>query len=169
MGTGATATSLKLATNVFKYNTLGNLISETPIQQAIEGVDTIMVGGAGKSADRNIFKLKGDGITNTPTTTVLDGTDLYIWGIDQANDVIDLKEYISASSTAANNADKLLEFKTQIGSKVDPTSGVANKFSVNLDNNDVDTDELTIHFMGMGATLVSEGTLEEMIARAYLS
>jgi hypothetical protein len=171
LGTGTTATSLKLATNVFKYNTLGNLVSETPIQQAMEGVDTIMVGGAGKSADRNIFKLKGDGITNTPTTTVLDGTDLYIWGIDQYNDVIDLKEYISVIAppvTASTNDQKLADYKTQIGSKVDP-SGVANKFSVNLDNNDVDTDELTIHFMGMGATPVSEGTLEEMIARAYLS
>jgi xanthine dehydrogenase iron-sulfur cluster and FAD-binding subunit A len=146
-------------------------VSETPIQQAMEGVDTIMVGGAGKSADRNIFKLKGDGITNTPTTTVLDGTDLYIWGIDQYNDVIDLKEYISVIAppvTASTNDQKLADYKTQIGSKVDP-SGVANKFSVNLDNNDVDTDELTIHFMGMGATPVSEGTLEEMIARAYLS
>jgi hypothetical protein len=171
LGTGATATSLKLATNVFNYNTLGNLISETPIQQAMEGVDTIMVGGAGKSADRNIFKLKGDGITNTPTTTVLDGTDLYIWGIDQDNDVIDLKEYISVIAppvTALTNDQKLADYKAQIGSKVDP-SGVANKFSVNLDNNDADTDELTIHFMGMGTTPVSEGTLEEMIARAYLS
>jgi len=142
--------------------------SKTPIQQAMEGVDTIMVGGAGQSTDRNIFKLKGDGIANISTTPVLDGTDLYIWGIDQTNDVIDLKEYISASSTATNNADKLKDYKTQIASKVDP-SGVANKFSVNLDNNDVDTDELTIHFMGMGTTPVSEGTLEEMIARAYLS
>jgi hypothetical protein len=171
LGTGTTATSLKLATNVFKYNTLGNLVSETPIQQAMEGVDTIMVGGAGKSADRNIFKLKGDGITNTPTTTVLDGTDLYIWGIDQYNDVIDLKEYISVSAppgTASTDALKLAHYKTQIGSNVDP-SGVANKFSVDLDNSDADTDELTIHFMGMGTTPVSEGTLEEMIARAYLS
>jgi hypothetical protein len=137
--------------------------SKTPIQQAMEGVDTIMVGGAGQSTDRNIFKLKADA-----SASVLDGGDLYIWGIDQTNDVIDLKDFISASSIATNNADKLKDYKTQIASKVDP-SGVANKFSVSLDNNEADTNELTIHFMGMGATPVSEGTLEEMIARAYLT
>jgi hypothetical protein len=139
--------------------------SKTPIQQAMEGFDTIMVGGAGKETDRNIFKLKGDGIANISTTPVLDGTDLYIWGIDQTNDVIDLKEYISASSTAANNADKLLDFKTQMISKVTINDAGNSKFNVNLDNDGAH--ELTIHFMGMG-TPVSEVSLEEMIARAYL-
>jgi hypothetical protein len=136
--------------------------SKTPIQQAMEGVDTIMVGGAGKEADRNIFKLKGDGISTTP---VLDGTDLYIWGIDQTNDVIDLKEYISASSTATTNDLKLIDFKTQMISKVTINDAGNSKFNVNLDNDGAH--ELTIHFMGMG-TPVSEVSLEEMIARAYL-
>jgi len=171
LGTGTTATSLKLATNVFKYNTLGNLVSETPIQQAMEGVDTIMVGGAGKSNDRNIFKLKGDGIANTPTTTVIDGGDLYIWGIDPTNDVIDLKEYISVIAppvTALTNLEKLADYKAQIADAgiITGSDLVQNKFSVDLDNDDVA--DLTIRFMEAPST-VSEGTLEEMIARAYLS
>lgn len=165
LGTGTTATSLKLATNVFKYNTLGNLVSETPIQQAMEGVDTIMVGGAGKSNDRNIFKLKSDANSDAKES------DLYIWGID-TGDVIDLKEFISViapPSTATTDADKLADYELQIASKVKTIDATNNKFSVNLDSVSNDPDELTIHFMGMGATPVLVGTLEEMIARAYLS
>jgi len=138
--------------------------SKTPIQQAMEGFDTIMVGGAGKEADRNIFKLKGDGITNS-VPDGLNATDLYIWGIDQTNDVIDLKEYFT--STAITNDLKLADYRAQIVSKVTTTATdlVNNKFSVDLDNDAVA--DLTIRFMQAPST-VSEGSLEEMIARAYL-
>jgi hypothetical protein len=154
--------TLQLATNVFQYNQ-GKLVSATPIQQAMEGVDTIMVGGAGKVNDRNIFKLKAD----TNTASVLDGGDLYIWGIDQAKDVIDLKDFISASSTFTNNTDKLTDYKNQMISKVTTTTAdlINNKFSVDLDNDTVA--DLTIRFMQAPST-VSELSLEEMIARAYL-
>ena len=165
-GFGMGLEQIKLGTTTLEMaDVLYQAGSKTPIQQAMEGFDTIMVGGAGQSTDRNIFKLKAD----TNTASVLDGGDLYIWGIDQTNDVIDLKEFISViapPSNASTDALKLADYKTQIASKVDPTAGVANKFSVNLDG---DTPhELTIHFMGMG-TPVSEVSLEEMIARAYLS
>lgn len=174
LGTGSGATSLKLATNVFKYNTLGNLISETPIQQAMEGVDTIMVGGAGKSTDRNIFKLKAD-----TTSSVLDGGDLYIWGIDTESDVIDLSDFISRPSETRPTGTALADItarnawlETHFGSKVDAGTFVAGKsssFAINLDGAD-DLDgaadpDLTIHFMGL--TAVTATNLEEMIARAY--
>ena len=153
---------IKLGTTTLKMaDVLYQAGSKTPIQQAMEGVDTIMVGGAGKEADRNIFKLKGDGISTTP---VLDGTDLYIWGIDQTNDVIDLKEYFT--STATTDALKLADYRAQIVSKVTTIDAANNKFGVNLDGDAAD--ELTISFMRLAPSTVSEVSLEEMIARAYL-
>jgi hypothetical protein len=165
-GFGMGLEQIKLgATTLEMADVLYTAGSKTPIQQAMEGVDTIMVGGAGNSTDRNVFKLKGDGIANISTTPVLDGTDLYIWGIDQTNDVIDLKEYFT--STAATDALKLADYRAQIVSKVTTTATdlVNNKFSVDLDNDAVA--DLTIRFMQAPST-VSEVSLEEMIARAYL-
>ena len=157
LGTGTTATSLKLATNVFKYNTLGNLVSETPIQQAMEGVNTIMVGGAGKSADRNIFKLKNDGDTNDINAgiTSVKNSDLYIWGIDTGSDVIDLKDFITSADVA-----------TAVSKDTTSSVAGAQSFKINLDANaDID---LRIHFMGVSVgTTYEESLVEAMITKAY--
>ena len=146
--------TLKLATNVFQYNQ-GKLVSATPIQQAMEGVDTIMVGGAGKSTDRNIFKLKAD----TNTASVLDGGDLYIWGSDTGSDVIDLTDFITSKPTAAALIDAVVEDQTH-------SVAGAKSFKINLDaNNDFD---LMIHFMGVTAvTPITETLVEAMITKAY--
>lgn len=171
LGPEGNTTSLKLATNVFQYKQ-GNLVSETPIQQATEGVDTIMVGGAGKSTDRNIFKLKSDNIT-----TEVKDSDLYIWGIDTVNDVIDLSDFIKpltqapslsdTNSLAAWHTANLTTIAEKV-SAVTPPVGVTppprmSSFGINLDNDS--HAELTIHFMGTAPII--EGTLEQMIARAY--
>jgi hypothetical protein len=155
---------LSLAQNVFNYNNLGDLLSDTPIQQALEGKDTIMVGGAGKSFDRNIFKLKADA-----TTSVLDGGDLYIWGIDTGSDVIDLSDFIKPQLPKPTVAADLSTWReTYIGSNVDTGTFVAGKsssFAINLDGSTDPNADLTIHFMG--PTTVTATSLEEMIARAY--
>jgi hypothetical protein len=132
-----------------------------------------MVGGAGKSTDRNIFKLKAD----TNTASVLDGGDLYIWGIDHKNDVIDLSDFISRPSETrpTETTGTVIDphniwLETHIGSKVDAGTFVAGKsssFAINLDGDANDNPELTIHFMGL--TPVTATSLEEMIARAYSS
>jgi hypothetical protein len=138
---------LSLAQNVFKYNNFGDLLSDTPIQQALEGEDTIMVGGSGRANVSNIFKLEKDG-----TASSIEQTDLFIWGIDSANDVIDLSDFISG------------EDPIHVRNFDDPTNPMAmNKFEVDLDNDDT-AYELTIHFMGAFAG--DSATLEDMIARA---
>jgi hypothetical protein len=139
---------LSLAQNVFKYNNLGDLLSATPIQQALEGEDTIMVGKSGRAGDDNIFKLEKNGSASS-----IEQTDLFIWGIDSANDVIDLSDFISG------------EDPIHVRNLYDPTNPMAmNKFEVDLDNDDT-AYELTIHFMG-AFTVDSATTLEDMIARA---
>jgi hypothetical protein len=132
---------LNLAQNVFKYNNLGDLLSDTPIQQALEGEDTIMVGGAGRANDSNIFKLEKNG------TSSIEQTDLFIWGINSANDVIDLSEFITESDATLVRA-----------------TGTHGKFEVDLDNDD-STFELAVHFMG-ALSVSSSTTLEQMIANA---
>ena len=138
---------LSLAQNVFKYNNLGDLLSATPIQQALEGEDTIMVGKSGRVGDDNIFKLK------SKENDSIEQTDLFIWGIDSANDVIDLSDFISG------------EDPIRVRNLYDPINNpmAMNKFEVDLNNNDA-AYELTIHFMG--AFSGDSSTLEEMIARA---
>jgi hypothetical protein len=141
---------LSLAQNVFKYNNLGDLLSATPIQQALEGEDTIMVGKSGRAGDDNIFKLEKNGSASS-----IEETNLFIWGIDRANDVIDLSDFISGDDPI------------HVRSLYDPMNPydpmAMNKFEVDLDN-DVAAYELTIHFMG--AFTGNSATLEEMIARA---
>ncbi len=138
---------LTLAQNVFKYNNLGDLLSDTPIQQALEGEDTIMVGGSGRAGDANIFKLEKNG------TAPIEQTDLFIWGIDRANDVIDLSDFISG--------DDPIHVRNLYDHQTNPMA--MNKFEVDLDN-DGNAYELTIHFMG--AFTGDSATLEDMIARA---
>jgi hypothetical protein len=138
---------LSLAQNVFKYNNLGDLLSATPIQQALEGEDTIMVGKSGRAGDDNIFKLEKNGSASS-----IEQTDLFIWGIDSANDVIDLSDFISGDDPI------------HVRNLYDPTNPMAmNKFEVDLDNDET-AYELTIHFMG--AFTGNSATLEDMIARA---
>lgn len=136
---------LTLAQNVFRYNNLGDLLSQTPLQQALEGEDTIMVGGSGRASDINIFKLESNGSNS------IEQTDLFIWGIDSDNDVIDLSDYLSKDDAI------------HVRNLYDPMAMNSRKFEVDLDNDDT-TFELAIHFMG--ATSVESGTLEDMIARA---
>jgi hypothetical protein len=137
---------LFLAQNVFKYNNFGDILSDTPIQQAIEGVDTIMVGGSGRAGASNVFKLKSNGGDS------IEQTDLFIWGIDRFNDVIDLSDFISEIDIKAREV------------QTSNPPGMNKKFEVNLDD-DVNTFELAIHFMG--AFTADSATLEEMIvARA---
>jgi hypothetical protein len=146
---------LTLAQNVFLYNDFGGLLSDTPILLALEGEDTIMVGGAGRANDSNTFKLGKNG------TASIEQTNLYIWGvIDSINDVIDLSEFISEDEI------KAIKDVTYNPSGMQPGM-IHTKFEVNLDE-DLDNFELAIHFMG-GFTADSE-TLEEMIvarANAY--
>jgi len=143
---------LSLAQNIYNYDNFGRLLSNTPIQQALEGEDTIMVGNSGRTNDSNTFKLEKNG------TASIDQTNLYIWGaIDSHNDVIDLSEFISEDDI------KAIEDETYNPSGM-PQGMIYTKFEVNLDE-DVDTFELAIHFMG-GFTADS-ATLEDMIvARA---
>jgi hypothetical protein len=121
-----------------------------------------MVGGVGRAADSNIFKLeKNDAYT-------VDQTNLYIWGIDsdyfdpidqtidRTTDLIDLSAFIDEIDFNPAQVQ-------QIGSD--------SKYMVNLfdssdpDNLILDTNfELTIHFMGSNVSLT---TLEQMIMNAY--
>jgi Ca2+-binding RTX toxin-like protein len=140
---------LSLAQNVFKYNTRGDLLSATPIQQALEGEDTIMVGKSGRAGDDNIFKLEKNGSASS-----IEETNLFIWGIDTANDVIDLSDFISGDDPI---------HVRNLYDPANPNPMAMNKFEVDLDN-DVAAYELTIHFMG--AFTGNSATLEDMIARA---
>lgn len=133
---------LNLAQNIFEYNELGDLLSDTPIQQALEGEDTIMVGGSGRVNADNVFKLKSNGDNS------IEQTNLFIWGIDSENDVIDLSEFISEDD----------------GDVVFQDENDQRKFLVNLDDDD-NNYELAIHFMGIN-TVDSATTLDEMIVRA---
>ena len=133
---------LSLAQNVFKYNNLGDLLSATPIQQALEGEDTIMVGDSGRNGDDNIFKLKSNGGDS------IEQTELFIWGFDSANDVIDLSDFISAGDT------------TLVREDLELSSATHRRFEVDLNDND-DEYELTIHFMG--AFIDAPRTLEDML------
>ena len=133
---------LSLAQNVFKYNTRGDLLSATPIQQALEGDDTIMVGKSGRAGDDNIFKLKSNGGDS------IEQTELFIWGFDSANDVIDLSDFISAGDT------------TLVREDLELSSATHRRFEVDLNDND-DEYELTIHFMG--AFIDAPRTLEDML------
>ena len=133
---------LSLAQNVFKYNNLGDLLSATPIQQALEGDDTIMVGKSGRAGDDNIFKLKSNGGDS------IEQTELFIWGFDSANDVIDLSDFISAGDT------------TLVREDLELSSATHRRFEVDLNDND-DEYELTIHFMG--AFIDAPRTLEDML------
>jgi hypothetical protein len=106
-----------------------------------------MVGKSGRAGDDNIFKLEKNGSASS-----IEQTDLFIWGIDSANDVIDLSDFISGDDPI------------HVRNLYDPTNPMAmNKFEVDLDNDDT-AYELTIHFMG--ALTSDSATLEEMIARA---
>lgn len=134
---------LSLAQNVFKYNNLGDLLSATPIQQALEGEDTIMVGKSGRDGDDNIFKLEKNGSASS-----IEQTDLFIWGFDSANDVIDLSDFISAGDT------------TLVREDLELSSATHRRFEVDLNDND-DEYELTIHFMG--AFIDAPRTLEDML------
>jgi len=133
---------LNLAQNIFEYNEVGDLLSDTPIQQALEGEDTIMVGGSGRVNADNVFKLKSNGDNS------IEQTNLFIWGIDSENDVIDLSEFISED-------DGTVVFQDAIDQR---------KFLVNLDDDDTNF-ELAIHFMGIN-TVDNAATLDEMIVRA---
>jgi hypothetical protein len=161
LGAGETKRELFLADNTYEYSSSGYLLSATPIQEAVEGRDTIMVGGSGRDGDHNRFKL----IKNTSSSST-EQTDLYIWGIDSDDpsmgttdgivDLIDLSAFIDEDDFNSAQVQ-------QIGS--------GSKYMVNLfdssdpDNLIPDTNfELTIHFMGSN---VSQTTLEQMIMNAY--
>jgi hypothetical protein len=137
---------LFLAENVFEYNDFGDLVSDTPIQQAKEGEDTIMVGGSGRAGASNVFKLTSNGGNS------VEQTDLFIWGFESASDVIDLSEFISEDDINVSEV------------HTNNPPGMNKKFEINLDE-DATTFELAIHFMG--AFTADSATLEEMIvARA---
>ena len=138
---------LSLAQNIYNYDDVGRLLSNTPIQQALEGEDTIMVGKSGRNGDDNIFKLEKNG------TAPIEQTNLFIWGIDSVNDVIDLSEFITAPDSTLVQA--------IVDSNDIPLQG---KFEVDLNNDDT-TFELAIHFMG-AFSVNSSTTLEQMIAIA---
>jgi hypothetical protein len=134
---------LNLAQNIFEYNQFGDLLSDTPIQQALEGEDTIMVGGSGRENADNVFKLKSNGDNS------IEQTNLFIWGIDSENDVIDLSEFFISEDDAT---------------VVRRDTNDNRKFLVDLDDDDANF-ELAIHFMGTN-TVDSATTLDEMIVRA---
>ena len=167
LGTGATKRELSLADNTYEYSSSGYLLSATPIQEAVEGRDTIMVGGSGRDGDQNRFKL----IKNTSSGST-EQTDLYIWGIDSDDpsmgtmdgivDLIDLSAFI----TDADDAEAAILANTLVRQKLDDdvvALPIPGKFEVNLDD-DINDFELTIHFMGSN---VSQTTLEQMIMNAY--
>ena len=144
---------LSLAQNIYNYDKFGRLLSNTPIQQALEGEDTILVGKSGRDGDDNIFKLDKNG------TAPIEQTDLFIWGIDSANDVIDLSEFIIPVAAIEGFLEQDL-----VRQKLDEFNApIQGTFEVDLDNN-ISNYELTIHFMGSS---VSQASLEQMILNAY--
>jgi hypothetical protein len=165
LGTGNTKHELFLADNRYEYSSTGYLLSATPIQEAVEGRDTIMVEGVGRDGVSNRFKL-----TKNTSSSSTEQTDLYIWGIDNdidtngvitnsTNDLIDLSAFITkANATGAIADDKLVRQKSD-----EFDNPIQGKFEVDLNNNDA-AYELTIHFMGSN---VGQTTLEQMIMNAY--
>jgi hypothetical protein len=140
--------------------------SKTPSQVASGGLDTIMVGGAGMSGAISTFVVDDGGSPAAFNTGRNLGGDtkqhLFLWDAE-VNDVIDLKDFISAQATAA-------ALTTAVANAVvkDTASSVAGKQSFNI-NLDATADfELMIHFMGtsMGTT-VQESIVEAMITKAY--
>jgi len=137
--------------------------SKTPSQVASGGLDTIMVGGAGVSSAISKFVVDDGGSREAFDAGRLLGDDakqhLFLWGAE-ANDVIDLTDFISTQPLAATLGAAVVK---------DNTSSVAGKqsFNINLDANAADF-ELMIHFMGtsMGSS-VQDSILEAMITRAY--
>jgi hypothetical protein len=139
--------------------------SKTPSQVASGGLDTIMVGGAGMSGAISKFVVE-DGASRAAFDTGRNlGGDtkqhLFLWDAE-INDVIDLKDFISAQATAAALTTAVANAVVKDG------SSVAGKQSFNI-NLDATADfELMIHFMGtsMGTT-VQESIVEAMITKAY--
>jgi len=140
--------SLEMADVRYRYDEEGELLSWTPNQVASSGKDTIMVGGAGRSADSSTFVVeKGtDAAFNTGI-----GTDnkqnLFLWDAD-ASDVIDLKAFFADATTARN--------------AVQDTSPATPRNSFTIDLNA--TQDLVLNFMD---TSLTQESLEMMIARAY--
>lgn len=140
--------TLEMADVRYRYDAEGNQLSWTPNQIASEGKDTIMVGGVGRSQDNSTFVVeKGTDTAFNAGIGADNKQNLFLWDAD-VNDVIDLKAFF-ANATLARDAVQ------------DLTPGTPrNSFTIDLNTNQ----DLVLNFMDMSMT---QGSLEEMIARAY--
>jgi hypothetical protein len=145
-------TTLEMADVRYSYDEEGNLQDWTPDQVASAGRDTIMVGGVGRSSDNSTFVVEKG--TDTAFNTGI-GADnkqnLFLWDADTnvlTGDVIDLTAFF-ADETSARNA-------VQDTTPATPR----NTFTIELNANQ----NLVLNFMD---TTLTQGSLEEMIARAY--
>ncbi len=140
--------TLEMADVRYRYDEEGNLLDWTPNQVASAGQDTIMVGGVGRSADASTFVVeKGTDAAFDAGIGADDKQNLFLWDAD-ANDVIDLKAFFDDADAAKNAVQ-------------DTAPGTfRNSFTIDLNA----TQDLILNFMD---TTLTQGSLEDMIARAY--
>jgi hypothetical protein len=139
------ATTLAMANVRYSYDEEGNLQDWTPDQVASGGMDTIMVGGVGRSADNSTFVVE-KGSQTAYDAEMEDGIqNIFLWDAD-ASDVIDLKAF----------------FKEEEDAEGATITKNGNSFTIDLDPG---TDQdLVLNFMD---TSLTQESLEMMIARAY--
>jgi hypothetical protein len=110
-------------------------------------MDTIMVGGVGRSADNSTFVVE-KGSQTAYDAEMEDGIqNIFLWDAD-ASDVIDLKAFFADETTARN--------AVQDSTPATPR----NSFTIDLNT----TQDLVLNFMD---TSLTQESLEMMIARAY--